>query len=389
MDKNPMAANTIRTCTKSFKYRIYPTKTQAKILENWLELSRELYNAALEERREAWKRGVSVSFRMQSAQLPEIKKLRPEYKEVNAQVLQQVLHRLDRAFKNFFRRVKKGESPGYPRFKGEGRFSSIVYPQYKNGFHLASRKKLYLSGIGEVKIKLHREILGNPKTCAIKRTSSGHWYASFSCEEVPVEEWQQAHGEVGIDPGLDSFATLSDGKNEIKIENPRWLRTSENKLKQAQLELSRKKPDSRRRKKARIKVAKLHEKIARQRDDFQWKLVREIVRKNSLIAVEGTDTKELIERSNRGVSKSIQDAAWGGFLSKLSFKASNAGRTFIRTPAPWSSSTCSRCRYRLPEKLPISQRVFSCPECGLVLDRDANAARNHLRAGQALQRSTG
>jgi len=224
-----MAVATLRTCRKSFKYRIYPTKAQIKTLEQWLEFSRELYNKSLEERREAWKNKISISYKMQSDQLPELKKSRPEYKEVHSQVLQQNLIRLDRAFKSFFKRVKNGEKPGYPRFKSPDRFNSLVYPQ-SPGFKLVSRKRLRLSGIGEVKIKLHREVLGNPKTCTIKRTSSDHWYASFSCDQVPVEDWPEATGEVGIDPGLESFATVSDGENETKIANPRWFRKSEERL---------------------------------------------------------------------------------------------------------------------------------------------------------------
>ena len=383
--KNPVAVAIIRTYRQSFKYRVYPTKFQTEILESHLELSRELYNAGLEERKEAWRRKISISFRKQSDQLPEVKKLRPEYKEVHSQVLQQVLHRLDKAFQSFFRRVKNGKEPGYPRFKGRSWFSSLVYPQHQNGFYLISKKGLYLSGIGKVRIKLHRPVEGNPKTCTIKRTASGHWYASFSCDQVPAEEWPEAYSEVGIDPGLDSFATISDGESETKIENPRWFRKSEERLAKAQQELSRKRRGSKNRAKAKSKVACIHEKIANQRSDFQWKLARKIVKENRLIAIEDTDVKEMVGKSSQGMSKSIQDAAWGRFSSKLSFKAENAGRTFVKPPAPWSSSTCSRCQYRLPEKLPLPERVFQCPKCGFVLDRDQNAARNHLRAGRALR----
>lgn len=384
MQEPAMATATLRTCRKSFKYRIYPTKNQANTLENWIELSRELYNAALEERREAWKHEVSVRLGDQRNQLPEIKKLRPEYKEVHSQVLQEVLLRLDRAFLSFFRRIKNGEKPGYPRFKGEGWFSSLIYPQHQKGFHLISNKKLYLSKIGEVKIKLHREVEGEPKTCSIKRAASGHWYANFSCNEVPVEEWPEAYGEVGIDPGLEVLYTISDGQNEEEIENPRWFRKSEERLAKAQRELQSKKRGSKNRKKARIRVAKIHEKIARQRDDFQHKEARKIILKYGSIAIEKTDNGDLIENSTRGISKSFQDAAQSRFRLILGCKASNAGRRFAETPAPWSSSTCSRCLFRLSEKLPLSERTFRCPKCGFVLDRDSNAARNHLRAGQAL-----
>jgi len=383
--KNPVAVATIRTCRKSFKYRIYPTKSQIKTLEKWLDLGRELYNSALEERRESWKEKISISYKMQSEQLPELKKIRPEYKEVHSQVLQQNLVRLDRAFKSFFKRVKNGEKPGYPRFKPADRFNSLVYPQAP-GFKLLSKKRLHLSGIGEVKIKLHRDVLGNPKTCSIKRTSSSYWYASFSCDQVPVEEWPEAYGEVGIDPGLESFATISDGKSETKIANPRWFRKSEKRLAKAQRELSKKKRGSKRRGKARQRVARIHEKIANQRDDFQWKLARKIVESNRLIAIEDTDVKEMLETSPRGRNKSIQDAAWSRFKSILSCKASNAGREFALVPAPGTSSTCSRCGFY--RKKELSERTHRCGNCGLVLDRDVNAARNILKAGQAFRGST-
>ena len=391
MDKNPMAVISIRTRRRSYKYRIYPTKAQIKTFENCLELSRQLYNMALDHRRHAWEEySIPVTYREQSAKLPKLKKDRPEYAEINAQVLQQNLVRLDKAFKSFFWRVKAGEKPGYPRFKAEGWYSSLIYPQHENGFHLVSKKHLFLSGVGEVRIKFHRDVLGKIKTCTIKRTASGQWYASFSCDEVPVmEDWPEATGEVGIDPGLTSFATISDGKNETKIDNPRWFRKTEKKIAEAQRELQAKKNGSKNRAKAKANLAKLHEKVSRQRDDFQWKLAREIVRKNRLITIEDTDVKEMVEKSSRGISKSVNDAAWSGFAWKVSCKASDAGRTFLKSPAPWSSSSCSGCGHRLPEKLPLSERVFCCPKCGFKLDRDANAARNHLRAGQALWRSTG
>ncbi len=364
---------------RSFKYRIYPNKAQAAALNQWLDLCRELYNAALEERREAWKQRVSISLRIQQSQLPPLKKIRPDLAGVNSQVLQNVLVRVDRAFRAFFRRVKQGKIPGYPRYKGSDRYQSLEWPQ-DIGFRFTGAKRLRLSGIGEIRIKLHRPLGGKPKTCTLKRESD-RWYAILSCEGVlpskhlhPISDRQ-----VGLDVGLESFATLSTGE---KISNPRWYRNVEERLAKAQRELSRKKRGSTRRLKARLKVAQLHAKARRQREDFQQKLANRLVSENSLIAVENLEIESLAQESPRGIRKSIQDAGWARFLKILADKAEEAGRQLIRVEAAGTSSGCYRCgAYR---KKALGERIHSCA-CGLVLDRDQHAALNILRLGTSLQ----
>jgi putative transposase len=390
MAERIMADTSIRTFRKAFKYRIYPTRTQIAKLDTWLDICRELHNAAIQERREAWKVGVSVNFASQSRQLPAIKEVRPEVAQVNAQVLQQALHRVDLAFKAFFRRIKAGQTPGYPRFKGRDRYDSLTWPQ-DIGFRLVGTKRVRLSGIGEVKIKLHRSLEGIPKTCTIKR-KAGKWYAIFSCDEVPARcpcgrkacsgcEAKVADGEIGIDMGLESFAAFHTGE---KVFNPRWYRKTEKKFAEAQRKLTSKQKKSNRRRKARERLARLHAKVANQRKDFQHKLARRIVSENKFIAIEDIEPKKMAERSSTGLSKSIQDAAWAQFLAILSDKAEEAGRTLVKVSPTGTSSTCFQCGAY--QKKGLSEREHCCP-CGLVLDRDVHAALNILRLGRSLRDS--
>ena len=366
---------------RAFKYRLYPTRDQERQLREWLRLCQELYNAALEERREAWKHGVSIKFADQCRQLPEIKQLRPECARVYAQVLQNALRRLNEAFERFFERVKRGVKPGYPRFKKRDRYPSLTWPQAP-GFSLQGTKRLRLSGIGEVRIKLHRPVEGRPKTCTVK-CEAGKWYAVFSCDHVESRKvlYPVPDREVGLDVGLESFATLSSGE---KIPNPRWFRKTEDQLARAQCELSRKKRGSRRRAKAKLQVARLHEKARRQREDFQHQLANRLVSENTLIVVEDLQIQGLVEQSSNGLAKSILDAAWGSFLSKLAGKAEEAGRLFVKIPPRGTSSTCSACGAIRPKEL--SERTHECP-CGLRLDRDLNASLNILGLGRSLQAS--
>ena len=363
---------------KSFKYRVYPTKAQAAKLDSWLDLCRELHNAALQERRDHWRgAGIGVGFNDQSRQLPAIKEERPEFADIYSQVLQQVLHRVDLAFKHFFRRIKNHETPGYPRFKSRDRYDSLTWPQAP-GFALVGTKRLRLGNVGEVRIKLHRPIEGKPKTCAVKR-ETGKWYASFSCDDVPPRVYPDATAEVGIDMGLESFATLSTGE---KVENPRWYRKTEKRLADAQRRLSRKKRGSKRRAKAKRRLARLRANEKNQRNDFHYKLAHRIVSENGVIIVEDLKPKEMIERSSTGLSKSIQDAAWSRFLAILGAKAAEAARRFVKVPPRGTSSTCSRCGAFKHKTL--SERLHVCP-CGLILDRDINASINILRLGRSLQ----
>ena len=248
---------------KSFKYRLYPTGKQTEHLQQTLDRCRELYNAALEERRTAWRRhGIGINFLSQAKQLPPLKEDRPDLAEVHSQVLQDVLRRLEKTFQAFFRRCRNGNNPGYPRFKAYNRYDSFTYPQYPSGAVL--RDRLYLSKIGGVKIKLHRQIQGTIKTVTIKR-EAGKWYVVFSCENVPANPLPKTGQSVGIDMGLESFATLSTGE---QIENPKWYRQAQRRLKITQRIVSKRRKGGRRRTKAVRLLQRAHAKVHNQRLDF-------------------------------------------------------------------------------------------------------------------------
>jgi transposase, IS605 OrfB family, central region len=357
---------------KTFRYRIYPTKKQIRIMNQWLEECRWLFNHFLAERKEAWEQEQrSINYHAQATSLPTLKKQRPSLASVHSQVLQNVAVRIDLAFKAFFRRVKAGEKPGYPRFRGKGRYDSFTFPQ--SGFSL-NGNILRLSKIGNVKVVLHRPVEGQIKTCTIKRSSTGKWYVMFSCEwePAPLPENNEA---VGIDVGLHSFATLSTGE---QIENPKFFRQEEKVLAKAQRKLSKAEKGTPERKKCRKVVARIHERIAWKRQDFIHQHSRKIVNHFGIIAVEDIQVNRMLH--NHCLAKSISDAAWSGFFQLLAIKAEWAGRKFVAVNPAYTSQTCSGCGHR--QKMPLSERVFKCPCCGAELDRDVNAALNILGLGR-------
>jgi len=358
---------------KAFKYRLYPAKPQVKDLERTLELCRELYNAALQERRDAYKKaGKSVGLYQQKRYLPQIREELPQYKRVHSQVLQDVLHRVDKAFQGFFRRLKakKGKA-GYPRFKGKGRYDSFTFPQAgATGVKLQKDgKRVPIYGIGSVKIKLHRPLEGRVKTATIKREGE-HWYIVFVCEVEPrpLPPNDQA---IGIDLGTNpNFLITSEGE---MVEAPRYFQKAQAKLATAQRSLARKKKGSNRRKKARLKVAKLHRKIANQRRDFHHKVARKLVNRYGTIVHEDLNVQAL---SRSYVAKGIHDAGWAQFLAILAYKAAEAGRRVIKVDPKYTSQDCPVCGHR--EKKPLWVRVYTCPQCGTLLHRDVAAAQNIL-----------
>jgi putative transposase len=294
---------------------------------------------------------------------------------VHSQVLQNMAVRIDLAFKAFFRRVRAGDKPGYPRFRGAGRYDSFTYPQ--SGFRMKDNR-IFLSKIGHAKAVVHRPLEGTVKTCMVRRTATGKWFVCFSCEvdEKPLPESEEA---VGVDVGLSFFTATSDGE---KVSNPRFFREEEKA--RAQRKLSKLEKGTSGRAKQRKVVAKVHERIRNKRRDFAHRESRKLVNRYGFIAVENLS----IERMNKNhcLAKSILDAAWGEFTEKLAYKAEWAGRRFVRVYPAYTSQNCSSCGFR--QSLPLSARVYECPNCGLILDRDHNAAKNTLTLGlqsQALE----
>ena len=371
---NEQATQSLR---KTFKYKLKPTPAQEQAMEFVVRRCRELYNAGLEERQEAWrKRGVSVTLAGQSAQLPGVKEVRPEYRDVHSQVLQDVLTRLDRAFQAFFRRVKSGEIPGYPRFQGGTRYNSFTYKQFGNGATL-DNGFLVLSKIGRIALRWSRPVEGTPKTVTISREADG-WYVCFSCAEVPMQPLPLTGRETGMDLGLESFATLADG---TMIHNPRCYRKAERRLKTAQRKVSRRKTGSNRRRKAVKLLAKAHLKVKRQRTDFQHKTALKLIQQYDAIYHEDLQTANMLK--NHHLAKSISDAGWSQFLNILAAKAAYAGRRVVAVPPAYTSQTCSGCGAVVKQGLSV--RWHSCPDCGTSLHRDHNAAKNIERLGQSLR----
>lgn len=364
---------------KAYKYKLKPSAKVIAIFDLWLGLLCELYNAAIWERRGAYRiNGVCVGKKEQSAQLPDIKKERDDLARVHSQVIQETLKRVDLAFKNFFRRVKeKKEKAGFPRFRSHRRYDSFTYPQ--SGFKLdQKRKKLHLSKIGSVKVHLSRPIEGKIKTCTIKREADG-WYVVFAVEESePKPVVMMPDKTVGIDVGIRAFATLSNGE---QIDNPQFLRNRERELKKAQRRVSRRIKRSNRRKKAVCLLAKKHQQVARQRRDFHFKEANKLAKKYRVIKFENLNIKGMVK--NHHLAKSISDAGWRQFISITAHKAEKAGGEVEEVKAGGTTTRCSRCGQ--DQKMPLDIRIYRCGSCGQIMDRDHNAAINiKERKGRAV-----
>ena len=349
----------------SYKYRIYPTKKQVAFINHQFSLCRWLYHSALEHRVTAYKSmGKSISYKDQAAELSLIKEEFPEFKNVYSQVLQNVLKRMDNSFRNFFNRVKRGEKPGFPRFKGKDFFNSICYPQ--SGFRLIG-DKIELSKIGLIKIKLHRKMEGQLKTCSIK-WEGNQGYVIFTSEITKTIIKKPVSSIVGIDLGLENFATLSNGE---KIDNPRHFKKCEDKLKETQSVYSVRKS-----KNTKKKLISLHRKVRNQRNDFLHKTSSWLVNRFDLIAYEDLKIKQMIQGN---FAKSIHDVGWGKFIAMLSYKAESAGSYAVAVNPYHTSQICSGCGTLVKKE--IYQRSHDCPVCGLSLHRDYNAAINILKSG--------
>ena len=360
------------------KIRLYPTKAQARQLDETLDTCRLVYNSLVNDRKFQYETAkVSVGRYTQQAYLPLWKETHPELSKVYSQVLQDVVHRVSLAFDAFFDRVASGETPGFPRIKGDG-YDSITYTQ-RASFKVGE-STIHLAKIGQVKAKLHRRPWGVVKNCTVRRIN-GKWFACL-CQEVEAEYLPPSEEAIGIDVGLKTFAALSNGEF---VPNPRFFRKDEKAIAKAQRKLAKQKRGSRERKKAHKVVSRIHERIRNRRHDFCHQSARRIVNRFGIIAVERLSVRNML--GNHCLAKSIADASWSQFRSVLTSKAESAGREVIAVNPAYTSQDCSGCGYR-PDgrkgrtKKKLSDRWHLCPMCGLSVDRDTNAAINTLTLGQ-------
>ena len=378
---------------RSFRFRVYPFKKQELTLNNQLELAKRLYNLLLDRANKKYKEEKKgfACFDM-NKYIAEFRAEHAEYQAIHSQALQNVSDRVSKAYSNFFKRIRRKKSgecikAGFPRFK---RFvKSITYPQ--SGFELMDNNhKLKLSKVGGIPIKMHRKLSGKIKTLTIKRELSGKWFAILTCDlsdsasNIPFSNG--SNEKIGIDVGIQKFAAFSNGE---VVSNPGFYVVSEKKLKRIQKRLSRKEKRSTNRKKARLALARLHEKISDQRNDFLHKLSRKIVNEYGFIAAEKLKISNMVRANGNNrrnhahfnsFSKHISDASWNKFMQMLSYKAESAGRKLICVDPRGTSQECSNCRQMVRKEL--SERVHRCPFCGIIIDRDINAAINILRKAE-------
>ena len=388
---------------RAYVFRLRPTARQHVALTACVDAHRELYNAALRERRDAWSHAskTRIGYGDQSAQLTGMRAVRPDQAVWSFSSQQATLRRLNKAFAGFFGRVKTaqaGVKPGYPRFQGKARFDSVEWPKDGDGARwLPEQRRVYLQGIGQVKVDLHREVAGRVKTIQIKRQGR-RWMLVLSCDDVPTTPLPATGRQAGIDLGIVSFATTSDGEH---VDNPRWARASAARLAAAQQRLARARRGGKNRAAKRETVAARHRKIANQRKDFHHKQARELTARYDLIVVEDLTITNMLRRAkpvadpanpgrylpNRaraktGLNRSISDAGWGQFVSILRAKAEEAGRAWIEVDPRHTSDRCEACGH-VARANRVTQAEFACQRCAHRAQADEHAARNILRAGLA------
>lgn len=350
----------------SYKYRVYPSQKQISKIFLMFNQAKEIHNELIDLNIEKYKetgkglRKFDYNYYLSG---------RSKYTELHSQTIQNISDRVYKSFQNFFGRIKRHEKEkGFPRKKKF--YKSLTYPQ--SGFKFISNKQLFVSRIGKIPIVLHRAIKGKVKTMTIKKNKANQWFIFFSCELELKEIKHTTNKFVGVDVGLENFATLST--NEI-IENPRFLKMSEKRLTRLQRRFSKKKKGSMNRKKAKTKVARCHLKVFNQRTDFLHKQSSILTKKFKIIAVEKLNINEMVK--NHFLAKSINDASWGAFLRMLSYKAVMCGGQVIENPKTrGSSKRCSNCG--TVNEMPLHKRTFKCLNCGLVIHRDLNASFNML-----------
>ena len=360
---------------KAFKYRLFTNVNQERELAAMLETHRRLYNSCLAERKERYEtKKVSVKYTQQSARFKVERATNPYYARLNFSSAQATMRRLDRSFTAFFRRVKGGEKPGYPRFKAGDRFHSIEFPVHGDGIRLTGNR-LRVQHVGTIRVKLHRPTEGTIKTLTLKREAD-HWYVVVSCDLGEVQITPSINPPVGIDVGLESFLTTSEGE---QVANPRYLKDALPELRRKQRAVARKKKGGKNRRKAVKVVAKCHARVRNLRREHHHQVALSLTRRFGIIAVESLNVQGMLR--NHRLSRAIADAGWSGFVGVLRCKAEKAGVQVVEVDPRGTSQQCSGCGQEVSKALSV--RRHDCPYCGLVLHRDHNAALNILARGLA------
>lgn len=357
----------------AYKFRIYPNRQQEAMLDDTLETCRQLWNIALEDRKNAWEQGgISRSYEDQARLLTEEKQKHPELYSVHTHVLQDVLRRLKKAFDNFFRRCMEcAKEKGYPRFKGKGRYRSFTYPE--SGFKLEG-SRLTLSKItGSIRVFRHREIEGKVKTCTIKKDGTGAWYVIFVTEAEATTKVEPLTA-IGVDLGVSHAVVTSDSQC---FDYPGYYVQAQKQNRMAEKSLHRKVKGSSNRKKAQHRLSVIGKRVTNLRDEFLHQVSRKLVDSADVIIFEDLNISGMLH--NHRLAKHIQDVSWGKLIQFTQSKAERAGKSVVFVDPRNTSQRCSGCGTIVPKDL--SERVHDCPVCGLRVDRDHNAARNILTLG--------
>lgn len=348
---------------RTFRYPLRPTADQAQALSSYLASCCELYNAALQERRDAWsKRRVFIGYNAQCASLTEIRASDETVSSVSITAQRSALRRLDHAFADFFRRCERGEKAGYPRFRLQRRYDSFAI-----GRACPQGNRVWVPKIGSVKFRDYRPLIGRVTETTIRRDAAGKWWVCFTCDLGAAPDRAPVCSLVGVDVGLEAFATLSDG---TRVDNPRFFKSAAAKLADRQRAMGRKRKGSKSRHRARVLVVKAHQRIKNQRLDFARKLAAGLFGRYDLVAFEDLNIKGLAAGM---LAKSVNDAAWGVFIQALTLKAESAGKWAVPVDPRGTSQRCPQCG--AVRRKELSEREHRC-DCGCVMHRDHAAALN-------------